>query len=155
MNRAVPKLRIAMIALFAIELVAGAVAVSLYDGAMSVSFLVALPLLGLLQSGMLFRRQAPYRMKLFILMQTLLFVLPPAVYAVYQPDVSYEEAVDLVHAYRQDDIEPAAGGGKRYMSLANSGNPFVSKGYVIVVPTSDGPAEYVVHPVSGEVFELE
>jgi hypothetical protein len=155
MKQAIPRLRIAMTLLFAAELAAGVAALFLYDGAMSIGFLVTLPLLGFLQSIMMFKREAPRRLKLFVALQAMLFLLPPIVYAGFQPNVSYEEAVDLVRSHRQDDAEPIADGGKRYVTLEGVSNPFISRGYVIVVPDRGTQVEYIVNPVSGKVTELK
>jgi hypothetical protein len=61
-----------------------------------------------------------------------------------------------VRSHRQDNAEPiAAVGGKRYVTLEGLSNPFISRGYVIVVPDRGTQVEYIVNPVSGKVTELK
>ncbi|MBN2984178.1 MULTISPECIES: hypothetical protein [Cohnella] len=84
-------------------------------------------------------------------------MLAPALLWAYFPAYSHDEAKALV----RDQVQSAGASGiavlesdKRTFSLANSGNPFVAKGYYFLVDENGEKSEYVVNPVDGSVLEL-
>ncbi|MEF3303462.1 hypothetical protein [Paenibacillus sp. GYB003] len=154
MNATVPKLRPAAALLFAAELAAIAVLLMRYDGAMSVGFLLALPLLGLLQSLRPRRTDGGVRDKLFVAMQALLLLLPPLLFYAFQPNVSREQAVALVRSIHTEAASIVNENEKSFVAMDGLTNPFISKGYKIVVSENGALTEYAVNPVTGKVSEL-
>ncbi|GAA3402286.1 hypothetical protein ACFFNY_03955 [Paenibacillus hodogayensis] len=155
MNRSMKGAAVFLAMLFAAELLAGIVGLLRYDGVMSVGYMLALPLLGLVQCGTMLRRGKPRRLKLFLALQALLLVLPPALYVSFKPVVSYEDAVRLVRDHTHEAGEIADENGKRYMRMTGIANPFIEKGYVISISDQGRIREYIVNPVTGKVAELE
>lgn len=138
MKGSASRLHLIFMLLFAIELAAGLFMAFAYKGAMSIGVLVSLPLLGLLLGiTSRTRRGDTTRGKLFGPYLVLLLLLPPILFAVFRPNVSYDKAVELVRMHVPTGTEIVNEGERSFVMLEGVSNPFISKGYKIVA-SKDG-----------------
>ena len=143
-------------AIFAAELTAGiAVFVYLYinyAGVMNASFLITMPLLGVVIAFTMRMPPSPGKGKLFHAFLAFLFSLPIALLFSYTPRLTYEEAKHALQSAHANAI--FAETEKRTFSMEDTGNPFITHAYYFLLHISGDEVEYIVNPATGKIAEL-
>jgi len=143
-------------AVFAAELVAGTAAYVYlyltYAGVMNASFLITMPLLGVVIAFTTRKPPNPGKGKLFHAFLAFLFSLPIALLFSYAPRLTYEEAKHALQSANANAM--FAETEKRTFSMEDTGNPFITNAYYFLLQISGDEVEYIVNPATGKIAEL-